>query len=124
MKGRLSLSPMLSAWFRNPCRFKAPQTGGELGHHCVCHRLAGSVGAGVEAALTVMGLCGLVGLLWRGYAFAWVVSATLVAYPAVYYVIQVSPRYRFPLEPILFLLAADLLVHCAPHAIGKQLAAE
>jgi hypothetical protein len=62
-----------------------------------------------EAALTLMGLCGLARLFWRGYAFAWEVSAALVAYPAVYYVIQISPRYRFPLEPILFLLAADLV---------------
>jgi hypothetical protein len=61
-----------------------------------------------EAALTLLGLCGLALLFWKRYAFAWVVIAALVAYPAVYYVIQVSPRYRFPLEPILFLLAANL----------------
>ncbi len=63
-----------------------------------------------EAALTIAGLCGLALLFWSGHAFAWIASAALVAYPSVYYVIQVSPRYRFPLEPILFLLAANLLV--------------
>jgi hypothetical protein len=61
-----------------------------------------------EAALTLLGLCGLAFLFWKRHAFAWVATAVLVAYPAVYYVIQVSPRYRFPLEPILLLLAANL----------------
>ena len=61
-----------------------------------------------EAALTFMGLCGLALLFWRKYPFAWAVAAVLAAYPAVYYVIQASPRYRFPVEPILFLLAANL----------------
>jgi hypothetical protein len=74
-----------------------------------------------EAALTFVGLCGLVRLFWSRAAFAWAVSAVFIAYPAVYYVIQVSPRYRFPLEPILLLLAANLffctLRNClkAPH---------
>ena len=40
---------------------------------------------------------------------ALVASVALVAYSAVYYIIQVSPRYRFPLEPMLFLLSAQLL---------------
>jgi hypothetical protein len=61
-----------------------------------------------EAALTLLGLSGLALLFWKRYAFAWVVSAALVAYPAMYYVVQVSGRYRFPLEPILFLLTANL----------------
>ena len=61
-----------------------------------------------EAALTLLGLCGLAFLFWKGYAFAWVAIAALVAYPAVYDVIQVSPRYRLPLEPILLLRAASL----------------
>ena len=57
---------------------------------------------------TLLGLCGLAWLFWKRYAFAWVVIAAFVAYPAVYYVIEVSGRYRFPLESILFLLAANL----------------
>jgi hypothetical protein len=63
----------------------------------------------LEAALTIVGLCGFVRLVREKHAFAWIAGAALLAYPAVYYVIQVSPRYRFPLEPILFLLAANLL---------------
>jgi hypothetical protein len=58
-----------------------------------------------EALLTLSGLCGLVLLFWQKHAFAWLAGAAIVTYPAVYYVIQMSPRYRFPLEPILFLLA-------------------
>lgn len=61
-----------------------------------------------EAALTLLGLSGLALLFWQKQTFAWVVIAAFVVYPAVYYVIQVSGRYRFPLEPILFLLAANL----------------
>ncbi|MEN6606887.1 MAG: hypothetical protein ABFD60_06560 [Bryobacteraceae bacterium] len=58
-----------------------------------------------EAALTISGLCGLALLFYRRHAFAWVAATALFAYPAVYYIIQVSPRYRFPLEPLLFLLS-------------------
>jgi hypothetical protein len=63
-----------------------------------------------EEALTGAALCGLALLFWKGHSFAWVVSAVLAAYPFVYYVIEVSPRYRYPLEPLLFLLAANLVV--------------
>jgi len=61
-----------------------------------------------EAALTLMALCGLAVLFRRKASFAWTLTAVLAAYPAVYYVIQASPRYRFPIEPVLFLLAANL----------------
>jgi len=62
-----------------------------------------------EATLTLAGLGGLALLFWRGNVLALVASVALVAYSAVYYIIQVSPRYRFPLEPMLFLLSAQLL---------------
>lgn len=61
-----------------------------------------------EIALTIAGLGGLLLLFWEQCAFAWIFGAAAAAYPAVYYVIQVSPRYRFPLECILFLLAARM----------------
>jgi hypothetical protein len=63
----------------------------------------------LEGALTIAGLCGLVLLFRRGCAFAWIGAAVLAGYSAVYYIIQASPRYRFPLEPLLFLLAAGLV---------------
>jgi hypothetical protein len=65
----------------------------------------------LEDALTVLGLSGLALLFWKREASAWVPGAVLIAYPAVYYAIQVSPRYRFPMECILFLLAAHVCTH-------------
>jgi hypothetical protein len=75
--------------------------------------------SGLEAALTLLGLGGLASLFWKRHAFAWVATGALVAYPAVYYVVQVSGRYRFPLEPILFLLAANLLAGTLRPALAK-----
>ena len=73
---------------------------------------AAAAGFALLPALAVaggLGLCSLALLYWKRYAFAWVVIPVFVAYPAVYYVIQVSGRYRFPLESILFLLAANVV---------------
>ena len=61
-----------------------------------------------EAVLTLLGLCGLVSLVWKRHQFTWVVVPVLISFLAVYYVIQASGRYRFSLEPILFLRAANL----------------
>lgn len=69
--------------------------------------------------MTFTGLCGLGLLFCRGNSFAWISSVAFVAFSAVYYVIQVSPRYRFPLEPILFLLAANQLVEALRLAVVK-----
>jgi hypothetical protein len=81
----------------------------------------------LEDVLTVLGLSGLALLFWKREASAWVPGAVLAAYPAVYYVIQVSPRYRFPMECILFLLAAHLCRHLqvalfrkTPHATESR----
>jgi len=67
----------------------------------------------LEAGLTLLGLCGLGSLLRNRYEFAWGAVAVLAAYPAVYYLIQVSPRYRSPVEPILFLLAGHFCASVA-----------
>jgi hypothetical protein len=64
-----------------------------------------------EGTLSVLGLCGLAGLIWRHQQLAGIGTATFLSYPAVYYLIQVSPRYRFPLEPLLFLFSAALLTN-------------
>ncbi|MGH9583460.1 MAG: hypothetical protein ACRD4O_11040, partial [Bryobacteraceae bacterium] len=63
----------------------------------------------LEAALTILGLSGLVLLFRSRAASAWIFGVLVVLYPAVYYLIQVTPRYRLPLEPFLFLLAAYCL---------------
>ena len=63
----------------------------------------------LEALLTILGLGGLVLLFRQRARSAWLFAGIFVAYPAVYYIIQVSPRYRLPIEPFLFLLAAHLV---------------
>lgn len=44
---------------------------------------------------------------WRGF---WLYASILAAYPAVYFLTHVLPRYRLPLEPLLFCLTAFALV--------------
>jgi hypothetical protein len=63
----------------------------------------------IEDALTLCGLVGLAFLFRRGNALSWLAGAVLAAYPFVHYLIQVTPRYRLPIEPFLFLLSAHLV---------------
>jgi len=58
----------------------------------------------IEAVLTILGLGGVVYLLKTRHAARWLFAAVLASYPAVYYMIEASPRYRCPIEPLLFLL--------------------
>jgi hypothetical protein len=64
----------------------------------------------IEAALTLAACGGLVLLIFSQHPFAGLIAPVLIAHPAVYYIILVSPRYRFPLEPFLFLLSAHFLI--------------
>ena len=57
-----------------------------------------------EALISVFAIGGLVILFRRGHPSSWMFLAVLLCYPAVYSIIQVSPRYRLPIEPILLLL--------------------
>jgi hypothetical protein len=59
-----------------------------------------------EVALSLMALAGLFLLFLERNASAWIFGSAMAAYPAIYYIIEVSPRYRFPLECLLFLLSA------------------
>jgi hypothetical protein len=59
-----------------------------------------------EWALTAAGLFGLVLLFRERCSSAWIFTVALAVYPLPYYLVQASPRYRFPLEVLLFLLAA------------------
>ena len=59
-----------------------------------------------EAALSLLGFAGVAVLFWKRYPSAWIFGAALAAYPAIYYIVQGSHRYRFPIEDVLFLLAA------------------
>lgn len=56
----------------------------------------------------LLGLIGLGWLTWRSRSIAapfWIVFA---AYPLLYYVVQASARYRYPVDPFLLLLAVYL----------------
>jgi hypothetical protein len=57
-----------------------------------------------EALITILAIAGLVSLFRKKHPSSWMFAAVLVFYPAVYSIIEVSPRYRLPIEPILFLL--------------------
>jgi hypothetical protein len=57
-----------------------------------------------EALMTILAIAGLLSLFNKNHPSAWMFLAILTFYPAVYLVIQVSPRYRLPIEPILLLL--------------------
>jgi hypothetical protein len=58
--------------------------------------------------LLLMALAGI--LQARRYAKRWVAFASvLVLYPLVYYVTYTFARYRYPIEPLMYALAAYLL---------------
>jgi hypothetical protein len=59
-----------------------------------------------EIALSLTAFAGLFLLFRERNASAWIFGSAMIAYPAIYYIIEVSPRYRFPLECMLFLLSA------------------
>jgi hypothetical protein len=63
-----------------------------------------------EAALTIVALSGLALMSRERCASAWIFAGAMAMYPAVYYVIQASPRYRLPLESVLFLLGAKTVI--------------
>jgi len=64
----------------------------------------------IESCLTILALYGFVLLLKCQLPCAWLFTAVLSTYPLVFTVIQVSPRYRFPIEPVLWLLASFAVV--------------
>lgn len=59
-----------------------------------------------EGLVSLMGLWGIVSAVRRKELMHLVPAAVVLAYPVVYYLIQSSPRYRFPIEPVLLLMGA------------------
>jgi len=63
--------------------------------------------------VTLAGFIGL-GLCFRRHAFAARLSGlVLLTYPVPYYVVHFDPRYRYPVHPVILLLACVFLVEIA-----------
>jgi hypothetical protein len=73
-----------------------------------------------ESALTLLGLVGLAVILARGGAAAWSIGAAFASYPIVYYLIEVSPRYRLPIESLLYLTAGFSVVLACPSILKRS----
>lgn len=57
-----------------------------------------------EGIMSLMGFWGIVSAILRKESILLVPAAVVLVYPTVYYLIQSSPRYRFPIEPVLLLM--------------------
>jgi hypothetical protein len=69
------------------------------------HRLWQTI---AEALISVLAIAGLLCLFKNKHPLFWMFLAVPVFYQAVYLVIEVGPRYRVPIEPILLFLACYL----------------
>ena len=73
-----------------------------------------------SGALTLAGLLGLV-LCFSRYRFAaQLLGITLLAFPLTYYVFQFDARYRYPLHPIVVLLACVFLTEAGSALRRRQ----
>lgn len=73
-------------------------------------------------AHAVMGVLGLAGaLLWRGAPGSrWLVTGVVLTYPLVYLVTHATGRYRLPLEPLLTLAAAALVLGLGQRLVARR----
>ncbi len=62
-----------------------------------------------EAIVSLLGFCGLVLAFHRRLLIFWICLPAFTLFPAIYYIVQASPRYRFPIEPLMFLFAAAMV---------------
>jgi len=74
----------------------------------------------VESVLTILGLTGLVLLFWQGWDVAWIMGGVFASYPLIYYFVQASPRYRLPLEYLLFVLAVHAIAFIVERASASE----
>ena len=58
--------------------------------------------------LTVVGLLGLVLIVWRRVVGAWLFALALLTVPLMYYFVTVHARFRHPLEPLIAILGVYL----------------
>ncbi len=74
------------------------------------------------ASHALAGVLGILGcLFWKSpvRGSAWIPRGTLLLFPAVYYLTHVFERYRFPIEPIVTLAAAALVLRVAALAFKR-----
>jgi ABC-type multidrug transport system fused ATPase/permease subunit len=64
-----------------------------------------------EALITVLAIFGLIALFKKHHPSAGMFLAVLGFYPAAHLFICVGPRYRLPIEPVLFLLSSCFCVN-------------
>lgn len=95
---RLALRRMRWFWFGRHELARSPT------HHVI--RVAATTVPGTLAIL------GAVIVLWRRRR-AWILVATAVIFPLIYYAALFMVRYRLPVEPVLLILAATALVTAA-----------
>ena len=70
--------------------------------------------------ITVIGFAGLV-LVWRRNREAGAVfAAALLGFPLVYYVVQLDPRYRYPMEWMFLLLAANAVWFATARVLARR----
>jgi hypothetical protein len=60
-------------------------------------------------ALSILAFCGLIATIKRGNQCGPILAAMVVGYLAIFLVVQVLSRYRFPIEGILLVLASALI---------------
>ena len=63
----------------------------------------------IEGLMTLTGFTGLIALFRDRNSLAWVFAASLAGYSAIYTVVEAGPRYRYPIEALLLLLAGVLV---------------
>jgi hypothetical protein len=69
-----------------------------------------------QGAITAAGLVGLLLLVLRRDPALAVIAPVLLMYPAIYTIVQIMPRYRYPLEPFLVLLGAVAVWRLIPRS--------
>jgi hypothetical protein len=71
--------------------------------------------------ISVLGWTGAV-LAWKRRGFGVLLTVPLLAYPPVYYVTHTFPTYRHPIDPVIILLAAFVLVEIKTSLPGSRFA--
>jgi 4-amino-4-deoxy-L-arabinose transferase-like glycosyltransferase len=70
--------------------------------------------------LSLLTLTGVCRLAWRRHPAAPMLVIIFLTYPVVYYISFVFSRYRHPIEPLMYLSSATVLVEAGKHWRGKQ----